>query len=353
VWSKVPGPERTTQKLRELSNGLGDDEVGSHAIRLGNRKIVEEALEAELRDASGRGYYERGAEPGRDDRNGTRTGRFKTADGIVEYGVPQVAVVKRFRDRFPAARACFEDDFEVCVAHLRFPIAHRKFIRTTNLLERLFVEERRRSKIIPNFFHGERPVLQLKYAALIRSSEDWRGIRFTPFESRPLGAIRAEIDQEHAKRTAPAVRSSEVRSPSSSSSKLRTRPGPAATAALAPQGLTICRAARPIGGHGSLGGPPASRDRHAIGRVCRWLVGGEEARKKALGYQGDSGGGGGNRTRVRMASSWRVYVRRRRSISARRVAASGGAGPSSVWFSSPGTTGGVPGTSLLMTPAPR
>ena len=42
----------------------------------------------------------------------------------------------------------------VSVAH--FPITHRRAIRTTNLLERLFVEERRRLKIIPNAF-GEKP----------------------------------------------------------------------------------------------------------------------------------------------------------------------------------------------------
>ena len=51
--------------------------------------------------------------------------------------------------------ACFMDDFEACIAHLRFPVTHRRAIRTTNLLERLFVEERRRLKIIPNAF-GER-----------------------------------------------------------------------------------------------------------------------------------------------------------------------------------------------------
>jgi transposase-like protein len=51
------------------------------------------------------------------------------------------------------------DDFEACIAHLRLPIAHRRATRTTNLLERLFVEERRRLKIIPNAF-GEKPVLK-------------------------------------------------------------------------------------------------------------------------------------------------------------------------------------------------
>jgi transposase-like protein len=41
--------------------------------------------------------------------------------------------------------SCFEEDFEASIAHLRLPIAHRKATRTTNLLERLFEEERRRS----------------------------------------------------------------------------------------------------------------------------------------------------------------------------------------------------------------
>jgi hypothetical protein len=52
------------------------------------------------------------------------------------------------------------EDFEACLAHLRMSVIHRRAIRTTdtNLLERLFVEERRRLKIIPNAF-GEKPVL--------------------------------------------------------------------------------------------------------------------------------------------------------------------------------------------------
>ena len=65
-----------------------------------------------------------------------------------------------------AAMACFEHDFEACIAHLSFPIAQRKFLRSTNLLERLFVEERQRLKVIPNFFHGERPVLKLMFASV-------------------------------------------------------------------------------------------------------------------------------------------------------------------------------------------
>jgi len=61
------------------------------------------------------------------------------------------------------------------------PLAHRKATRTTNLLERLFGEERRRSKVIPHAF-GERAVMKLKFAALLRASESWRGILITEFE---------------------------------------------------------------------------------------------------------------------------------------------------------------------------
>ena len=74
--------------------------------------------------------------------------------------------------------ACFMDDFEACIAHLRFPVTHRRAIRTTNLLERLFVEERRRLKIIPNAF-GERAVLKLMFGALIRAAERWRSVKVT------------------------------------------------------------------------------------------------------------------------------------------------------------------------------
>lgn len=79
------------------------------------------------------------------------------------------------------------------------------FILDTNLLERLFLEERRRTKIIPHAF-GERPVLKLMYAAVIRAADRWRGIAIGEFEQRQLRAIRDELSRAHAERVAPAVR---------------------------------------------------------------------------------------------------------------------------------------------------
>jgi len=130
-------------------------------------------------------------------------------------------VVAEYEKRFPSAVKCFLDDFEACIAHLRFPIAHRRVIRTTNLLERLFGEERRRMKIVANAF-GERAVLKLMYAALIRASESWRGIQMKPFEVKQLEAIGAELDAEHKRRHVPAKTTSEGASPSRNSSRNRT-----------------------------------------------------------------------------------------------------------------------------------
>ena len=113
-------------------------------------------------------------------------------------------IAATYGKHLPSAVACLDDDFEACIAHLRFPLGHRRVIRTTNLLERLFGEARRRTKVIPHAF-GERAVLKLVYAALIRAAEHWRGIRITEFEQRQLKAIRGELDDAFTTRNAPGL----------------------------------------------------------------------------------------------------------------------------------------------------
>ena len=407
---RVPASMRTRESLSDLIEGrLSSADGRSALVKLATRLIVEEALEAESRDALGRDYYEHGASPGQGWRNGVRTGRLKTAEGFVDYAVPQIAgrddpfrseireslkgrtqaledlavemlarglsvrdIEDAFRDEsgrlllsrtavseigerlwadyqefagrdlseydiaylfvdgiaerirpgqkrepvlaawgftasgakvllhlmagsredaetvsaffqdmrrrglgdpllvvsdgaagivkaietcfprsarqrclahrmrnlaakvpedlwpqfkarvtaayqapsraiardlaagvladyqteLPSATACCMDDFEACIAHLRMPITHRRAIRTTNLLERLFVEERRRLKIIPNAF-GEKPVLKLMFGAMIRAAERWRAIRVSELERRQMRAVREELDREY------------------------------------------------------------------------------------------------------------------------------------------------------------
>ena len=133
------------------------------------------------------------------------------------YQAPSRAIARQlaagiradYANALPSALACFEDDFEACIAHLRLPVTHRRFARTTNLLERLFVEERRRLKIIPNGF-GEKQVLKLMFGALIRAAERWRGLRFTEFELRQIAAVRKELDDEYQVSTTPLATSSQT-----------------------------------------------------------------------------------------------------------------------------------------------
>ncbi len=64
---------------------------------------------------------------------------------------------------------------------------HHKSIRTTNLVERGFEEERRRSKVIPKF-RTEKECLKLVFATLWRASERWLKVKFTEIERRQLEA---------------------------------------------------------------------------------------------------------------------------------------------------------------------
>jgi putative transposase len=105
-------------------------------------------------------------------------------------------VVADYGTELANATACLMGDFEACIAHLRLSITHRRATRTTNLLERLFVEERRRLKIIPNAF-GEKAVLKLMFGAMTRAAERWRSLRITELERRQMAALRHELDHDY------------------------------------------------------------------------------------------------------------------------------------------------------------
>ncbi len=130
-------------------------------------------------------------------------------------------LVQEYGTELPSAVACFQDDFEACIAHLRLPVTHRRATRTTNLLERLFLEERRRLKIIPNAF-GERAVLKLMFAAMTRAAERWRAVKITDFERRQMAALRTELDQEYEKQIGLKKATSKDRAADRLSSSSRT-----------------------------------------------------------------------------------------------------------------------------------
>jgi putative transposase len=110
------------------------------------------------------------------------------------------AMVADYRAAYPSAMAVIERDLDALVAHLRWPSEHRKRIRTTNLLERTFVEVRRRTKVIGRF-PGETSALSLIWAVLELSSRGWRGVAMTPktvAQIERLRRQRAHVDAPEA-----------------------------------------------------------------------------------------------------------------------------------------------------------
>ena len=99
------------------------------------------------------------------------------------------AIVADYRGAYPSAMAVITDNLDALVAHLRWPTEHRKRIRSTNRLERTFVEVRRRTKVIGRF-PGETSALSLIWAVLELSSRGWRGVVMTPRSVAEIERLR-------------------------------------------------------------------------------------------------------------------------------------------------------------------
>jgi len=104
-------------------------------------------------------------------------------------------IIADHRESFPSAMKCLEQDLEECLAALKFPFAHRRQIRTTNLLERLFGEGRRRTKVIP-CFKSESSGMALVFAVLVDASEGWRGVRMKPYLEDRLKQMTTDPDSD-------------------------------------------------------------------------------------------------------------------------------------------------------------
>jgi len=101
--------------------------------------------------------------------------------------------LEQYQELYPSAMKSFTEDLEACWAYLRCPTAHHKVIRTTNLLERVFVEQKRRTKVIPRFL-TEQACLKLVFATLWQTSQRWRGLRMTALEQQQLLKLREVLD---------------------------------------------------------------------------------------------------------------------------------------------------------------
>src|SRR5947209_14135517 len=97
---------------------------------------------------------------------------------------------------YTAAAKCLADDLDALVAHLRYPIRHRRRWRSTNLLERSLGEVKRRTKVIGRF-PGETSCLTLVWAVLdLYITHATNGIKFTQLERQRFKRIRYEGSEQ-------------------------------------------------------------------------------------------------------------------------------------------------------------
>ena len=80
----------------------------------------------------------------------------------------------------------FEAGLNDALTYLRYPGSHHARLRTTNMLERLFREVKRRTRVV-GVFPNETSAATLAMEIALRSSEEWALKRYLT-----MGALKAQ-----------------------------------------------------------------------------------------------------------------------------------------------------------------
>lgn len=81
-------------------------------------------------------------------------------------------VADKWRGTHPGVADHIEEHVEECLSCLDFPESHRRRIRTTNGLERLNQEIKRRTRVV-RIFPNRESCLRLVSALCVEQSEEW------------------------------------------------------------------------------------------------------------------------------------------------------------------------------------
>lgn len=81
-------------------------------------------------------------------------------------------LVEKYHDAYPKFSERLEEGIEDTLACYQFPESHRRRVRTTNMLERLSQEIKRRTRVV-RIFPNEEACLRLISALCIEQNEEW------------------------------------------------------------------------------------------------------------------------------------------------------------------------------------
>ncbi len=102
--------------------------------------------------------------------------RRKTAETLAEE------FISLYEKSYPKAVSIFEAGIEDALTYLRYPGSHHARIRTTNMLERLFEEVKRRTRVV-GVFPSETSASALATEIALRSSEQWALKRYLTIDA--------------------------------------------------------------------------------------------------------------------------------------------------------------------------
>jgi putative transposase len=85
--------------------------------------------------------------------------------------------VECYRGSFKRAVEVFAQGLGEALTYLDFPAGHHRYIKSTNVLERLFREVKRRTKVV-GVFPNEKSLANLATVVMLRASEDWAFRRY-------------------------------------------------------------------------------------------------------------------------------------------------------------------------------
>jgi transposase-like protein len=93
-------------------------------------------------------------------------------------------VVRKYQKSAPKLAAWMEENVPESLTVFRLPASHRRRLRTTNMLERLNREIKRRTRVA-TLFPNDASLLRLVTAILMELSEEWEtGKRYVTFETK-------------------------------------------------------------------------------------------------------------------------------------------------------------------------
>ena len=99
-------------------------------------------------------------------------GQFSSAFWVKTKSALTDALIKKYGSRFPQAIRCLEEGLEDSLVFYSYPELDKRKVSSSNMIERLNREIRRRTSVV-GIFPNESSYVRLVTAYLMEYSEDW------------------------------------------------------------------------------------------------------------------------------------------------------------------------------------